>query len=154
MADHHFHFHAFSLLCQPWWKCRDFCILINKLWGILQAYAMHCTWLLYQIYFIITTFFSDITTNTQNVWKNAIISQIWPRVEFYFTCISNPWYLITLPHMKEIHSAIMVECVRTDWQMEWGIDWTLSYSPQFRLSREGNNNVQLNFGTEWNLKIL
>ena len=44
--------------------------------------------------------------------KLAIITQIWDRAKFYFTCISGPWYLIMVPNMKKIHPAIMEECVR------------------------------------------
>ena len=46
--------------------------------------------------------------------KIAIIIPIWHRDKFYFTCISGPWYLITVPNMKKIDPAIIEECVRTD----------------------------------------
>ena len=60
----------------------------------------------------ITTFFSEIShqTLTNEFLKIAQITQIWHRAKFYFTRISNIWYLITVPQMKKIHLAIMEEC--------------------------------------------
>ena len=59
--------------------------------------------------------------------KVAIITLIWRRAKYYFTCISNVWYLIIVPNMnkfttffsvisnmKKIHAAIIEECARTD----------------------------------------
>ena len=88
----------------------------------------------------ITTFFFEILQQTLKIYeKIAIITQIWHRAKFYFTCISGPWYLSMVPNMKKIHSAIMEECARMN---KW-MDWTLSYIPQFHLGRAGNNKAYL-----------
>ena len=83
----------------------------------------------------ITTFFFEISQQTHKIYEKIAITQIWHRAKFYLTCISGPWYLIMVPNMNKIHPAIMEECVRTDWQM----DWTLSYIPWFHLGGVGNN---------------
>ena len=38
------------------------------------------------------------------------------KAKFYFTGISDPWYLIIIPGMNKIHPAIMEECARMDIQ--------------------------------------
>ena len=69
----------------------------------------------------ITTFFSEISQVLKSYEKIAIITQIWHRAKFYFTCINGPWYLIMVRNMKKIHLAIMGECMRTDRRLDW---WT------------------------------
>ena len=76
----------------------------------------------------------DITTNTQNLWKHYHNY----RAKFYFTCISSPWYLSMVPYMKKIQPAIMEECTRMDWQMDWWIGPFPKF-PNSTLSRAGNN---------------
>ena len=64
----------------------------------------------------------DMTPNTQNLWNIAIITPIWDRAKFYFTCIIIIWYLIKMSNMKKIHWAIKEECAWMDWQTERQID--------------------------------
>ena len=59
----------------------------------------------------ITTFFSEVSqTNSKFILKIAIITQIWHRTKFYFTC--SPWYMIMVPNMKNIYLTIMDEYAR------------------------------------------
>ena len=58
----------------------------------------------------------DITIKTENLWKVAIITQIWKSQILFFSMV---------PSMKKIHSYIMEEWARTDKP-------TLSYIPQCR----------------------
>ena len=66
----------------------------------------------------ITTFFSEISQQTFKIYDFFyIITQIWNRAKLYFTCISGPWYLIMVPNIKKIHSAVIKECARMDERM-------------------------------------
>ena len=42
--------------------------------------------------------------HTKCIFKNAIITTICHRTKWYFTCISNTWYLISVPNMNEINA--------------------------------------------------
>ena len=79
--------------------------------------------------------FSEISQHSKVMKNMAIISQIWHRTTFYFTCISSLLYLIMVPNMKKSNADIMEECMRT----EGLTDWTLSYFSQFHLEGVGNN---------------
>ena len=75
----------------------------------------------------------DITT-PKMYEKNATISQIWHTAKIYFTCNSSPWYLIIVPNIKEIHPAIMEECLRMDRQdgrTDRRLDWWTGPFPIF-----------------------
>ena len=61
----------------------------------------YCGWLLYQIWTIHILLW-DITTNIKFKKNIGITSRIWHRVKWYFTCISNKWYLITVPNINKI----------------------------------------------------
>ena len=62
----------------------------------------------------------DITTNTQNLWKSCHNYSNVNRAKFYFMCTSSQWYPMMVQNMKEIHPAIMDECVRIDrWIDRW-----------------------------------
>ena len=65
----------------------------------------YCGWLLYQI-LTKPILFWDITTNIKCKKNISITNQIWHRTKWYFTCISNKRYLITVPNMNKITTLL------------------------------------------------
>ena len=82
--------------------------------------------------------------NNKKLWKIAIITHIWHRAKFYFTCNHNTWYLIMVPNVRKIHLVITEECARMERQMDrWTDRWmdrAHSYILWFCYCRAGHNN--------------
>ena len=57
-----------------------------------------------------STLFWDIACNKHITFKRniAIITQIWHRAKYYFTCVRNTWYLIIVPNMNKINPFFSV----------------------------------------------
>ena len=69
---------------------------------ILHASRPYYGWLLYQIWTISTHYFLRYCNKHIKFKKNiSIITQIWHRAKYCFTCISNTWYLITVLNMNK-----------------------------------------------------
>ena len=73
--------------------------IITQIWHwakcYLQPWAMHHTWLLYQIW--TKSPHSSLryyNKHSKNVWKNCHNYSNWYRAKFYFICISGLWYQI------------------------------------------------------------
>ena len=88
-------------------KINPFFSLISQ--EIHKMYNKHSKFMLQNMNKIIT-FFSEIAQIVKIYENITIITKIWDRDKFYFTCISGPWYLIMVPNMKKIHPTIMEEC--------------------------------------------
>ena len=69
----------------------------------------------------ITTFFYDISQQTLNIYETiAIITEMWHRAKFYFTCISGPLNQIMVPNIKKIYPVTVQECTIMDrWTEGW-----------------------------------
>ena len=66
---------------------------------------------------IINPFFSETSQQTHKIEANiAIITEFWHRAKYYFTCISNTWYLINVSNMnKSTHSSQRYHNKYTKW---------------------------------------
>ena len=113
-------------------KSYDRIAIVNQIWhglisnAMLQAWATHGTWLLYQIWTKSTC--SPVRYHNKHTLyeRITIISQIWYRAKVHFTCISNLRPLV--PNMKKnppSHYGGMFDDGQTDQTLSY-IPWSWS----------------------------
>ena len=103
-----------SAISQQTHKMYEQIVIITQIWHRTKFYFTCISNEWYQALYLITvpnmnkinTFIGISCTNTHNLWRMAIITQIWHRAKFYFTCIINPCSLIMVPDMKKIHPPL------------------------------------------------